>query len=195
MPDPQSTFSESWHRVAGQRICLQPAARIRRQNFRGERWFVIENPFTNEFYRLTPAAYEFVVRLHPQRTVDEVWRECIERFPDTAPGQENVLQLLAQLYFANLLQYDRGADAAELFERYRKRQQREWRARLLNLMFMRFPLLDPDRFLVRTLPVVGKLISPLGALLWILVVGAGLKVAADNWTVLKEQSQGVLAPG
>src|SRR2546427_13169182 len=88
MANPQSTFSESWHRVAGQRICLQPAARIRRQNFRGERWFVIENPFTNEFFRLTPDAYEFVARLHPKRTVDEVWRGWFVRVAHTAaaPG-------------------------------------------------------------------------------------------------------------
>src|ERR1041384_4387884 len=98
-----ATFSESWHRVAGQRLSLQPAARVRRQNFRGERWFVIENPFTNEFFRLTPAACEFVLRLRPGRTVDEAWRECLEKFPDRAPGQSEALQLLGQLYFANLL--------------------------------------------------------------------------------------------
>ncbi len=190
----EATFSESWHRVATQRICLQPAARVRRQNFRGERWFVIENPFTNEYFRLTPDAYEFVIRLHPSRTVDEVWRECLDRFPDRAPGQGEVLQLLGQLYFANLLQYDRATDAAGLFERYRKRQQREWQSRLLNIMFMRFPLLDPDRFLVRTLPLIGRLISPFGAVLWLLVVGWGLKIVADNWSALKIQSQGVLAP-
>jgi putative peptide zinc metalloprotease protein len=194
MSDSQSTFSESWHRVAQQRIALPPGARLRRQNFRGERWWVVENPFTNEFFRLTPAAYEFVARLHPHRTVDEVWRECLERFPDQAPGQGQVLELLAQLYFANLLQYDRGTDAAGLFERYRKRQRREWQARLLNVMFMRFPLLDPDRFLVRTLPVVGRFLNGFGALLWLVVVGLAVKVVADNWAEAKQQSQGVLAP-
>ena len=129
MADPQSTFSESWYRVANQRLSLRAGVKVRRQNFRGERWFILENPITNEFFRLRPAAHEFVARLHPRRTVEEVWRECLDRFPDEAPGQEAVLQLLAQLYFANLLQYDRAADSAGLFERYRKRQQREWRAR------------------------------------------------------------------
>lgn len=195
MAAPTSTFSESWYRVANQRLCLRHAVQIRRQNYRGERWFVLENPLTNEFFRLTPAGYAFVTRLDPKRTVDEVWRECLEKVPDEAPGQEEALQLLAQLYFANLLQYDGGSDSAALFERYRKRRQREWRARLLNVMFMRFPLLDPDRFLVRSLPVVGKFISPFGALLWLGVVGLALKAVFDNWEALKVQSQGVLAPG
>ncbi|PYK97178.1 MAG: hypothetical protein DME19_17155 [Verrucomicrobia bacterium] len=185
MAAPSSTFSESWHRVANQRLCLRAGVKVRRQNFRGERWFVLENPLTNEFFRLTPAAYAFVARLDPKRSVDEVWRECLEKAVD----------LLAQLYLANLLQYDTASDSGALFERYRKRRQREWQARFLNIMFMRFPLLDPDRFLVRTLPVVGKFINRFGAVLWLGVVGAALKVAADNWEELKQQSQAVLAPG
>lgn len=187
------TFSESWYRVANQKICLRPVVKTRRQNFRGERWIVLENPFSNQYFRLRPAAYEFVSRLRPDQTVEHVWQQCLERFPDEAPSQEAVIQLLSQLYFANLLQYDLAADSAQLFERYKKRKQREIGFRFLNIMFMRFPLLDPDRFLVRTLPVIGKLISPFGALLWLIVVGFGLKIVADNFDSLKVQGEGILA--
>ncbi|HEY1660828.1 MAG TPA: hypothetical protein VGI03_00270 [Verrucomicrobiae bacterium] len=187
------TFSESWYRVANQKICLRPVVKVRRQNFRGERWIVLENPFSNQYFRLRPAAYEFVSRLRPDRTVEEVWNQCLERFPDAAPSQESVIQLLSQLYFSNLLQYDLAADSAQLFERYKKRKQREIGFRFLNIMFARFPLLDPDRFLIRTLPVVGKLISPFGVVLWFLVVGFGLVIAADNFNALKVQGQGILA--
>lgn len=193
MADTPRTFSESWYRVANQKLCLRPVVRVRRQNFRGERWIVLENPFSNQYFRLRPAAYEFVSRLRPDRTVEEVWQQCLSRFPDAAPSQEAVIQLLSQLYFANLLQYDLAADSAQLFERYKKRKQREIGFKFLNIMFARFPLLDPDRFLVRTLPVVGKLISPSGALLWLLVVGCGLNIAVDNFSALRVQGQGILA--
>jgi putative peptide zinc metalloprotease protein len=187
------TFSESWYRVANQKICLRPVVKVRRQNFRGERWIVLENPFSNQYFRLRPAAYEFIARLRPDRTVEEVWRQCLSRFPDTAPSQEAVIQLLSQLYFANLLQYDLAADSTQLFERYKNRKQREIGFRFLNIMFMRFPLLDPDRFLVRTLPVIGKLISPFGALLWLLMVGFGLGIVVNNFGYLRTQGQGLLA--
>jgi putative peptide zinc metalloprotease protein len=181
--------------VANQRLCLRHGVHVRRQNYRGERWFIVENPLSNDFFRLTPAAYAFVSRLTSKRTVDEVWRECLEKVPDQAPSQDEALHLLAQLYFANLLQYDAAGNSAALFDRFRKRRQREWRGKFLNVMFMRFPLLDPDRFLVRTLPVIGKLISPFGVVLWLAVVGMALKVVTDNWDSLKVQTQGVLAPG
>jgi putative peptide zinc metalloprotease protein len=194
MADAPPTFSESWYRIASQRIWLQPWVRVRRQMFRGERWIVLENPFTNQYFRLRPAAYEFVARLHPERTVEEVWKECLNKFPDEAPGQEAVIQLLAQLYQGNLLQYNVAADAAQLFKRYQRTRQREIRARLLNIMFMRIPLLDPDAFLVRTLPVIGKLISPIGAIIWLAVVVGAVHTALSNFDALKLQTEAVLAP-
>ena len=195
MADGAGTFSESWYRIANQRLSLRADVVVQRQRFRGERWIVLQHPFASRFFRLRPAAYEFVARLSPQKTVQEAWLECVNRYPDEAPGQEAVIQLLSQLYFANLLHYQHAQDSAQLFQRHQKRRQREIAARFLNLMFMRFPLLDPDRFLVRTLPVVGKAISWAGAAVWFVVVALALKVIADNFSSLRLQGEGVLAPG
>ena len=57
MSEVTQTFSESWYRIPGQRISLRPGIHARRQNFRGQRWIVLENPFSNQFFRLRPAAY------------------------------------------------------------------------------------------------------------------------------------------
>ncbi len=188
------TFSESWYRVADQNIRLRTGIKVRRQNFRGERWFVLENPFSNQFFRLRPAAYEFVSRLSRNRTVEEVWKECLEVFPEESAGQEEVIRLLAQLYHSNLLEYDVANDAQQLFERYKKRRHKEVKARFTNIMFMRFPLFNPDRFLVNSLPFVGKLLGRAGAVIWILVVVAALKLVIENWDALLNQSQSVLSP-
>lgn len=189
------TFSESWHRVAEQRLSLRPNVLSHRQFFRGEKWYVLQDSYNNQFFRLRPAAYEFVVRLTPKRTVREVWLEVVEQFPEDAPGQEDVIQLLAQLYHANLLLYDAPADSRELFERYRKRRQRELQSRLLSVMFARIPLLDPDDLLRALRPFAAPFVGPLGWLLWFVVVGGAGKVAIDRWDLLQEQSQAILAPG
>jgi len=194
MARPNETFSESWHRVASQRIALSPGVRVRRQTFRGERFYVLEDPLSNQFFRLRPAAYEFVARLRRNRTVDEAWQECLERFPDEAPGQEAALRLLGQLYQANLLHYDRATDTETLFQRYKKRTQRELKSRLTNIMFFRVPLVDPDRFLVWAMPIVKPFLGQLGLLIWLVVVTLGLKTLAENWTAALDQYQGVLAP-
>jgi putative peptide zinc metalloprotease protein len=188
------TFSESWHRVSGLRISLRPTVKVRKQYFRGEQWYVLHDPFNNQFFRLRPEAHEFVSRLRPDRTVEEIWNECVDRVPDHAPGQEDVIQLLAQLYFANLLYYDMPPDSAKFFERYQKRKQRELRSRFLNIMFLRVPLYDPENLLKRMQGVIRYLVSPIGAIVWLAVVGAAVKVVIDHFDVAMAQAQGILAP-
>lgn len=189
-----STFSEHWHRVAGQRFALRPTVEVRKQFYRDEKWFIVLDPLNNHFFRISPGGFEFLSRLDGRRTIQQVWDQALERDPDGAPGQEEVIQLLSQLYQSNLLRGEIPPDNAKLFERYKKRRQREARS-LMNLMFLRVPLLDPDRFLRRALPLVRWLISPLGAVIWLTVVGAAVKIAIDHAAQLREQSEGVLAPG
>ncbi|MEM7366508.1 MAG: M50 family metallopeptidase, partial [Pseudomonadota bacterium] len=189
------TFSESWHRVAGVKASLRPTVHARRQKFRGEDWYVLQDAFNNQFFRLRPEAYDFVARLRPDKTVEEVWLTTLEQDPDNAPGQEEAIRLLTQLHFANLLFYDRPSDSDQFFERYRQRKQRELRSKLLAIMFVRIPLIDPDRFLKRIMPWTRHLFSWWGALLWVVVVGLALKVVFDNFDAALEQSEGILAPG
>ncbi len=168
--------------------------RIRKQFFRGERWHIVHDPFMNNFFRFAPEAHDFVSRLDGTRTVEEIWQDCLARGGERAPGQGEVVSMLAQLYQANLIVSDVPADTARLFERQKKQKQREFRSQLFNVFFLRLRLWDPDPFLRRALPVVGKLFSPLGALAWVAVVGTGLAMALGDWTRLREQSQGVLDP-
>ncbi|BCR04252.1 hypothetical protein DESUT3_13210 [Desulfuromonas versatilis] len=187
------TFSESWHRVAELRIGLRPNVRVRRQMFRGEKWYVLHDPFNNSFFRLRPEAHEFAIRLHPERTVGQVWEQCLARDPDGAPGQEDVIALLGQLYFANLLFCELPADSARLFERYSDKRQREIRSKFLNLMFIRIPLLDPENLLRRSEALIRWLTGPAAAALWMLLALLAGKAVLENWDTLAHEARSVLA--
>lgn len=189
------TFSESWHRVAGVKASLRPTVQSRRQKFRGENWYVLQDSFNNQFFRLRPAAYEFIARLRPDKTIEQVWLESLERDPENAPGQEEAIRLLTQLHFANLLFYDTPSDSEQFFERYRQRKQRELKSKLMAIMFIRLPLFDPDEILRKTRKYTSFLFTWIGAAIWIGVVGLAMKVAIDNFDGLVDQAEGVLAPG
>ena len=189
------TFSESWHRVADQRISLRSTVKARKQFFRGEKWYLLHDPFNNMFFRLRPEAYEFIARLRPDRTVEQVWEERLQQDPAGAPGQEDVIRLLAQLYFANLLYHELPPDSAKLFERYHRRKQRELKSRLFSIMFFRMPLFDPEKLLKRLMPVIRLLVSPPAALIWIVTVMLAVKVVIDNAGAAAAQAEGILAPG
>jgi putative peptide zinc metalloprotease protein len=187
-------FHESWYRIAGQRVSLRGSVKAQRQFYGGEKWYVLRDPYNNQFYRLSPQAYGFISRLRASRTVEEIWQESMDRDPDGAPGQGEVIELLSQLYHANLLHYHLPPNSLKLFERHREKKRRRFQANLMNIMFFRIPLFDPDRLLQKMGPLLDRLIGKLGAVLWLGVVAAGLKTAADHWGALKDHSQGILAP-
>lgn len=190
-------FHESWHRIASQKIALRTSAQIHRQMYRGQRWYVVRDPFSNQYYRLRPSAYEFVIRLNGIKTVEDVWEEVAELHAERAAGQGDIIELLAQLYHANLLHYDSASNSEigdKLFARYKKKKQRELKGNLMSVMFLKIPLFDPTSILNKLDWLIRILFSKWGLLLWGVVAVWGLKTTAEHFGALADQTQGVLAP-
>ncbi len=103
--------------------------------------------------------------------------------------------MLGQLHAANLLYVELAPDSEVLFDRYRKRVTREVQSYLMNLLFLRIPLLDPNRFLDRWVGVFGWIFSWFGLVLWLVLIGTGLSMVMGNSRELLSQGQDVLDPG
>jgi len=191
MPVDRPTFSESWYRVVNLRPRLRSSVQIHRQHYRGQTWYVVQDPANNQFYRLPPAAYHLVAMLDGRRTVGDVWRACNEELGDAAPTQGETIQLLGQLYGYNLIQAELPPDAESMFRRFRKRKTREVRGYLTNILFPRIPLIDPERFLNRWVGVVGWIFSPIGAILWVAMIATGIYFVAGHLDELIAQGKAV----
>jgi len=187
-------FHESWHRIAAQRVSLRPNLRIHRQMVRCETWYVLHDPFTNQYWRIRPQAYAFIARLGGERTVGQAWDEILRLDPEEAPGQGEVIELLGQLYQANMVRYESAQDGETLFERKRKRDRQKVRQGLVNILFLRIPLFDPDPLLKALLPLSRVLFSTFGGLVWLFVLGLAAREAVGRFDVLRDQAEGVLAP-
>ena len=188
------TFHEAWYRVAGLRPRLLSGVRVHRQHFRGQPWYILENPANDQYSRISEEGYRFVGLLNGHRTVGDVWRLCNEQLGDRAPTQGEAIQLLGQLHAANLLYVELAPDSEALFTRYRKRVTREVQSYLMNLLFLRIPLLDPDRFLDRWVGIFGRVFSWVGLVFWLALVGTGLYFVIGDATDLISQSSDVLNP-
>ncbi len=194
MPVERPTFSESWYRVASLRPRLRSTVQVFRQHYRGQMWHVLQDPSNNQFSRLSEPAYHFVALLDGKRTIAEVWDASNAEFGDSAPTQGEAVQLLGQLYTANLLQGELPPDAMGLFERHRRRVQREVQGYLANLLFLRIPVLDPDRFLNRWVKIFGQIFTLPGFILWAVLISIGMFHVVRNWDDLASRAQTVLDP-
>jgi putative peptide zinc metalloprotease protein len=182
----RSFYSPSWYRVADIKPRLRSHARVHRQHFRGELWYVLQDPASGRFHRFTPAAYLVIGLMNGTRTVRRIWETACNRLGDDALTQDEMIRLLAQLHQADVLHADVPPDIEEMAERADKIRRRKLAMSLLNPLAVRIPLLDPDRFLTATLPVVRPLFSWLGAILILGFLLAGVTLAAMHWAELTD---------
>src|SRR4030095_3406538 len=125
------TFSESWYRVVNLKARLRPSAQISRQFYRGERWYVVRDPAGNQYHRLSDAAYKFVGLLDGTRAIAEAWELVGGQLADDAPTQPEVIQILSQLYSANLIETNIPPDATVLLRRHKTQMKRKMQGRLM----------------------------------------------------------------
>lgn len=177
-------LSNVWYRVAGLRPRLRAHARLHRHRYRGELWYLLQDPASGRVHRFTPAARLILATMNGRRSVDELWRIAQRHLGEDAPSQDDVIQLLGQLHASDLLHTDVPPDALELFERGERQAAQKRRRSWMNPMAVRIPLVDPGAFLDRHLALWRTLWGPFGAVLWLLVVVPALILVPAQWPEL-----------
>jgi putative peptide zinc metalloprotease protein len=179
-------LSSNWYRVAALKPRLRPHARIQRHRYRGQVWFVLQDPASGRAHRFTPAARLIVNGMDGSRSVGALWEIANRKLGDSAPSQDELIHLLGQLHSSDLLQCDVSPDVAELFDRAQRQDRQRIRRSIGNPMAVKLPLLDPDRILTRALPFVRPLWSWWGVAFWVAVVVPALLLIPPHWSDLTE---------
>jgi putative peptide zinc metalloprotease protein len=188
-------YSASWYRVAGLRPRLRAHVEIHRHHYRGRLWYVLQDPASERFHRFTPAAHTVIANLDGERTVEELWRLASESLGDAAPTQEEMVQILSQLHAADVLASDVPPDIVELLKRHERFERRRWLAQILNPLFWRFPVFDPERLLQSTVHLVKPFFGKLGLAMWLAAVGPAAVLGAMHWDdLVRDVADRVLSP-
>ncbi|MDH3716607.1 MAG: HlyD family efflux transporter periplasmic adaptor subunit [Planctomycetota bacterium] len=146
----------------------------------GRQGYTIEDAVNSKYYRLGMAEYHFVSLLDGKRTVREAMAMTATARPDDALTEHDVATLCQWLIDMDLAHTDRssGADRLHVAAAKAARQQNIQR---INPIFIRIPLLCPDRLLAAIYPWTGWLFSPVALLGWlVLMAWAGWLLTADS---------------
>lgn len=177
-------FSPYWYRVAELKPKLKDHVSFQRQTFRDENWYVLEDASAGRHFRFNEVSLQFINRLNGQRTVADNWQQLCTELEDQAPGQEEIIQLLAQLHNADVLHSGVAGDAIALFKRGQQYRRKQWQQKIGNFLAIRIPLLDPEKLLNKLSPKLQFLFGWPAVVVWFLVVATAIIQAALHWPEL-----------
>ncbi|MEO6030750.1 MAG: PqqD family protein, partial [Burkholderiaceae bacterium] len=184
-----AVHSARWYRVAELKPRLTARLQLRRQWLRGATWYLLAEPGGRRHVRLNAQAWAIAGRLDGRHSVQQLWDARLASGEDP-PTQDEVIELLAQLREAALVQFDRAADAERLLPHLDSLAHPKQRSRLLA---WRLRLADPSALLDRLAPLGRWLFSPTAAVTWALAVLALLLLAVDNASTLANHARQWLA--
>src|SRR4051812_25585705 len=101
MPD-APLQSAMWYRVAELRPRLLSRVRLHRHRYRGEVWYLLQDPASNRVHRFTPAGRLLIAGMDGERSVQALWQLGQRHLGEDAPTQDDIIQLLGQLHAADL---------------------------------------------------------------------------------------------
>lgn len=149
--------------------------------FQGDTSWVIKDPLSLKYTRLQTAEYEVFQMLDGSATYESIKRALDRKFPDRIVRYDDLQSLISSLHRSGLLISDNAGQATPLLERHRKEKRKKFLALLTSLLSIRFPGVDPERFLSWTYPKIRWLFT------WtVFYLAMGLVLAAsflilNNW--------------
>src|SRR4051812_10809960 len=187
-------LSNWWYRVAARKPKLRSHARLYRHRYRGEVWYLLQDPGSTRVHRFSPAARLIIALMDGKRSIAELWEIANKHLGEDAPTQDEVIQLLGQLHSADLLESDVTPDVAELFARGEREERARFFRTYANPMALRIPLWDPDAVLNSCRGLIGLIWSRWGGLLWLAGGIPTLFLVPSHWPELSHNlSDRVLA--
>ena len=186
--------SDLWYRVARTRPRLSVHARVVRQTAGRNTWYIVDDPVSGQYYRISEAAYVFLGVLNGSRTVDDAFETCAAQLGDNSPTQRECFELLSKLQYHGLLTGNQPLGAGQVARRRTEAKLRRRKQRLGYGFSMTIRVLNPEPMLVKLEPLIRLVFSGWGFAAWMVVVIAGLYAAITNIDGFSGQLNGVLAP-
>ncbi|MGI9431663.1 MAG: peptidase M50, partial [Myxococcota bacterium] len=178
--------SSLWYRVAELKPGLRGTVQFHRHLYRGQLWYVVQDPNSGRCHRIAPEAYRVAGLMNGERTTQEIWDLANEQLGDAAPTQDETIRLLGLLHGAHALNTDATADTGEMLLGFQRSEHAEWWQRILHPLSLRVPLFDPDAFLERWVEWARPFFTRTGLVVWLFAVLAGAAIAVSHSTELAE---------
>jgi putative peptide zinc metalloprotease protein len=155
------------------RIRMRRDLAIAPQKYEGRTYYVVKDPVSLRYYRFKEQENFLIGLMDGTSTLDDAQKEYEKRFRPERLTLEDLEGFAQQLLTAGLAHNESPQAGKQLFDRRKKRKRSEWMQALTNILYIKIPVYDPDKLLVRMLPYLRWIFTT-----WFMVVSVAWMLAA-----------------
>jgi putative peptide zinc metalloprotease protein len=165
------------------RIRLRPDLHFILQKYEGKSFHVVKDPVSMRYYRFKEHEQFLLGYLDGRHTLEDAQKAFEARFRPERLTLEDLEAFTSQLLQAGLAQNETPGVGKQLYDRYKKRSRKMLLQKFMNLLYIKIPLVDPDRLLTAMAPWLRFIFTRWFGLLSLAFMLAALLLVLRNWNL------------
>jgi putative peptide zinc metalloprotease protein len=143
------------------------------QKYEGRTYYVVKDPISLRYYRLKDHEHYLIKYMDGEHTLEEAQKAYEKRYRPDRLKLEELESFAQQLLTAGLAQNESPRAGQQLYERRKKRKRTEWMQTFTNILYIKIPVIDPDRILTKMLRYFGFVFT-----MWFFLLSVGFMLSA-----------------
>src|SRR3954453_7051305 len=133
-------------------VKLRPDLVVQPQFYEGMTHYVIKDPLALKYFRFKIGEFFLLQQFDGNQTLQDVKKAFERKYRPQTISIEDLTRFVAQLHEAGIILIDSPEQAKVLIRRRRKNRWRKVWAFMANILFIKIPIIDPERMLTGMYP-------------------------------------------
>jgi putative peptide zinc metalloprotease protein len=160
---------------------LRPDLVVQPQFYEGMTHYVIKDPLALKYFRFKIEEYFLLEQFDGKQTLQDVKKAFERKYRPQTISIEDLSRFVAQLHEAGIIHLDTPDQAKVLIRRRRKNRWKRIWSFLANILFIKIPVIDPERLLTGMYPYFRWLYTPYFVTFSVTMMLAALTLVLSQW--------------
>ncbi len=162
-------------------VRLRPDLVVQPQFYEGMTHYVIKDPLALKYFRFKIEEYFLLQQFDGKQTLQDVKKAFEKKYRPQTISIEDLTRFVAQLHEAGIILIDSSEQAKVLIRRRKKNRWRRIWSFFANILFIKIPVIDPERLLTGMYPYFRWLYTRTFVGLSLLSMLTALSLVLFNW--------------
>lgn len=168
-------------------VRLRPDLVVRPQFYEGMTHYVVKDPIGLKYYRFKAEEYFLLQQLDGKRTLLEVKKAFERKYRPQTITVDDLVRFCSQLHEAGVATIDTPEQTEVFIKRRRKKIWKKVKGALGNILYIKVPIIDPERLLTWMYPYFRWIFTPYFVALSLLFMLSALTLVMSQWATFMER--------